>query len=438
MDKNLQGKRLLILGGSTWKDAIRGYADENGICLIAAAPYKVGIFDIADECFIADVTNLDEMKEFIREHRIDGIYMGGSEPVIEAACQYINDLGFPCYCTKEQWEVLQNKAKFKELCIVHGLPVVPQFALNPKDIAHSVPDEAYPVITKPTDGCGSKGFSVCRNPDELEMGYKRATSASPTGSVICEKFVNNESVGFFATFSEGKTFFSGLEDKIPVRYDGERSYVGGIFLFESNLVQDFKQRFMDKIESLFADIGIREGNAWIEVFYDNGQYYFNEVGFRYGGSVSIYPVDYFYNINQVASDICFALTGKSCIFGHKSLIPSNIKRKQHYCAYPIHAQAGTITKIVGVEELEKRPEIVIVNVNKNVGDTIMQTGSFSQVIALVHFVFDELDECKATIRQIHDTLLVSDSEGNNLIVRKLDESNVRFLSSTTVTGTTEV
>lgn len=425
----LHGKRLLILGGSTWKAAIRKYADENGIFVIAAAPYSVGIFEIADESYIIDVTNHEKMKAFIKEHRIDGVYMGGAEPVIESACQYINELGFPCYCTKKQWDALQNKARFKELCTLHGLPIVPQYVLNTSDLANSVPIESYPVITKPTDGFGSNGFYVCQTPDELELGYKKAAAASPTGSVICERFVNNESVGLFVTFSKGKTLFCGLEEKIPIRYEEERSYVGGIYLFESCLVKDFKQRFMHKIESLFSSLGIKEGNAWIEVFYDNGEYFFNEVGFRYGGSISVFPVDYFYHINQVASDIYYALTGRSCVFGHSSLIPSNFKRKQYYCAYPVHAKTGTIATIYGVEELESMSEIVIVNINKGLGSTIIQTGSFSQVVSLVHFVFDDLDECKGTINKIHNTLKICDIEGNNLIVRKLDESSIRFLAS---------
>lgn len=427
MDDKLKGKRLLVLGGSTWKDAIKAFANRHGIYLIAAAPYHVGIFDIADECHLLDVTDSKVMIPFIKGNNIDGVYMGGSEPVINAACQYLAELGLPCYCTKEQWDYLQDKSKFKQLCMEHGLPVVPRFDVNISDMEHALPQEAYPVITKPTDGCGSNGFSVCRNAEELKVGYERAAAASPTGAVICEKFVNNDSVVFFATFSNGKVIFSGLEDKIPVRYDEERSYVGGMFLFESHLAEEFKRLFMVKLEQLFSSIGIKEGNAWIEVFYDKGQFYFNEVGFRYGGSVSIYPVDYYYNINQVACDIYFALTGESQIEGHQSLIPATLKRKRYYCAYPVHAKAGTIEGIFGAEKLQKMPEMVLVNINKNVGDTILQSGSFSQVIALIHFVFDNISECKDIVRKIHQTLIMKDKNGNNLIVRKLEPARINFL-----------
>ncbi|MBR1639816.1 MAG: ATP-grasp domain-containing protein [Treponema sp.] len=425
--ESLKGKRLLVLGGSIWKDAIKSFADEHGVYLISAGLYPAGTDEIAQEYYRIDTTKAELMKPFIREHKIDGVYMGGSELIISSACEYINELGLPCYATKAQWNFLQDKRKFKELCLQYDLPVVPKFSIDTNNINNSIPIDTFPVIIKPTDGCGSKGFSVCNNIEELEEGYNRAKAASPSGSVICEKFVKNDACVFFATFSNGKMIFSGLEDKIPVMYEKERSYVGGIFLFQSKLIPEFRRLFEKKLQNLFQSIGIKEGSVWIEVFYDNGQYFFNEVGFRYGGSVSIYPVDYFYGINQVASDIYFALTGKSCIIGHKSLISNTIKRKKYYCAYPVHMKAGKIYKIKGVEQLCNNQNIILVSLNKNEGDCVAQTGSFSQVIALVHFIFDDLKDCKKMVSYIHETFIVTDEKNENLIDRKLKDTEIRFL-----------
>ena len=317
MKKNLANKRLLLLGGSLWKKAIQDFAQEQGIILIATGNnHNAGIFEIADECYDVDSTNTEAMKQLIREKRIDGVYMGGSESVISTACGYLQELGLPCYCTREQWEYLQNKEHFKRLCIEYGLPVVPKYDYELENPKRNIPDSAFPVITKPTDGCGSSGFSVCRNSEELRKGYAIARQASPTGSVIVEKFVKNDGVVVFYTFSNGKMYFSGLEDKYPVKYQKQGSYVGGLFVFESKLTQEFRLHFDEKIAEMFQSIGIREGSVWIEVFHDGENYYFNEVGFRYGGSVSIYPVDYFYQINQVAADIHYALTGESLISQH--------------------------------------------------------------------------------------------------------------------------
>lgn len=415
--KELRGKRLLVLGGSTWKEAIKAFKEEYDIKIIAAGLWKVGVYDIADECYTIDILNQDVMTSFIKEKNIDGVYMGGAENVIYSACQYIKSSGLPCYCTKEQWEYLQNKANFKSLCESSGLPVVPQYIIDANNIIASVPQDAFPVITKPSDGCGSNGFSVCKNSEELVEGYKKAAADSPTQSVICEKFVKNEGVVVFYTFSKGEVIFSGLEDKSPVRFEKQGSYVGGLFTFPSKLTSEFRSRFDAGVERMFKTIGVNEGSAWIEVFHDGDNFYFNEVGFRYGGSISIYPVDYFTGINQVAADIYYALTGESQPYGHKSLVDSNIKRGLNYAVYPVYAGEGVISSIEGLDKLGDN--IVFSTITKPIGCKIEDCGSFNQNVAIVQFVYKNEAELKSTIERIHDNLQVIDEMGNNMIIRML-------------------
>ena len=420
MNTELRGKRLLILGGSIWRQAIKEFAKQNGIVLISAGLYPAGTDEIADEVYRIDTTDGELMKPFIKEHHIDGVYMGGSELIISSACQYINEIGLPCYCTKEQWEFLQNKRNFKELCIKYGLPVAPRYQIDAKNVKGSLTKEVYPVITKPEDGSGSNGFSVCHSPEELERGYAKAAANSPTGSVICEKYVKNDSVVVFYTFSNGELFFSGLEDKISVKFRKQGSYVGGLFAFESNYTTEFRERFEKKLKKLFSSIGIREGSAWIEVFHDGDDYYFNEVGFRYGGSVSVYPVDYLHHYNQVAADIYFSLTGISKIDGHPSLISGEIPPKHHYAIYPVYLRPGTISRIKGIEDIEQRPEVVLCSLTKKSGSIIPDSGSFNQCFALVHFVYDSREECDNILGFVNRTIVVTDLDGHDMVLSMLD------------------
>ena len=422
--RNLEGKRLLLLGGGLWKEAIYEYARKNKICLVATGnSSNSGIFKIADETYLVDSTDSENMKKLIKDKKIDGVYMGGAEPVISAACQYINELNMPCYCTKKQWDYLQNKVEFKKLCLKFGLPVVPQYDLD-ENTLYTLPDEAYPVITKPSDGCGSSGFSFCPDYEALKCGYEKAKNSSPSGSVIIEKFAKNDAVVVFYTFSNGKMYFSGLEDKYPVHYENEGTYVAGLVTFESRWTDEFRDLFEDKIENMMQAIGIKEGSLWIEVFHDCGKYYFNEVGFRYGGTATMYAVDYFYHINQVASDIYYALTGESCIKGHLSLIPDNTPKKKHYGIYMIYLDEGKITKISGVEDILSLENVVVMPASYGVGDTIYQTGSFFQVYARVQIVYDTPEELSSTVDYVHEHLKVLDEHGNNMVHRMLDLSAV--------------
>lgn len=417
--QNLEGKRLLLLGGGTWKEAIKTFAEENCITLVATGNDKSGgIFHISDEGYMVNSIDATAMKELIRDKNIDGVYMGGSETVISVASEYLNELGLPCYCTKEQWEFLQNKANFKQLCKKSGLPVVPQYVIDTNDIKGSVPVDAYPVITKPTDGCGSNGFSVCRNADELVKGYEKAAADSPTQSVICEKFVKNTGVVVFYTFSNGKVIFSGLEDKYPVKFEKQGSYVGGLFTFESKFTKEYRERFDVGVEKMFQSIGITEGSAWIEVFHDGDNYYFNEVGFRYGGSISIYPVDYLTGINQVAADIYYALTGESHPYGHTSLVSDSIERGLNYAVYPVYACEGTIFEVKGLDKLGDN--VVFRTITKPVGFKVEDCGSFNQNVAIVQFVYKDKEDLKKSLDHIHENLQILDKKGTNIIIRMLN------------------
>ena len=84
-------KRLLILGGSSWKSAIKKYAEEHDIVLIGAgydanAPY----YDICQKKYLIDSTDAEAVRKVVSDERIDGIYPGGSEPVIAAAIDLLH------------------------------------------------------------------------------------------------------------------------------------------------------------------------------------------------------------------------------------------------------------------------------------------------------------------------------------------------------------
>ena len=79
-----------------------------------------------------------------------------------------------------------------------------------------------------------------------------------------------------------------------------------------------------------------------------------------------------------------------------------------------------IAEFEGIEEIRTWSNVVIAPLTKNVGDFIADSGSFAQVIALIHFTFDSLDECKNMIDKIHKVFRVLDENGNDLIARKLD------------------
>ena len=419
--EDLRGKRLLLLGGSYCSDALRKFGDEYGVTLVAAGnDPTAAVCAAADEYYNVNSTDIPAMKKLISQKKIDGVYLGSSEPVIGAALSYVPECGFPCYCNKDQWESIQNKGKLKELFIKFGLPVAKRYTLDESLSGCENQNIRFPVITKPADGCGSSGFTVCRNADELKRGYLKARENSASGEVIVEDFVKNTGVVAFFSFSGGEPVFLGVEDKYPRIFTENGSYVAGLLVFRSRFTDEFKERFWDKLKKMFRSIGLSEGTVWIEVFHDGDDYYFNEAGYRYCGSGTVYPIDYISGVNQVYADMYYALTGKSLLRGFTSLVPAAYSGRKYYCVYPLYVNAGTIGKISGIKELEKTENIVKIIVTKHEGQEIAETGGFSQNFCLVHFVFDTAEELKSTIDTVHRTLSVKDEAGKNLLTEPMN------------------
>ena len=70
------------------------------------------------------------------------------------------------------------------------------------------------------------------------------------------------------------------------------------------------------------------------------------------------------------------------------------------------------------------PECITFITKMDKGDIIMDSGTFSQVAALAHFVFDNEYELKSFIEKVHDVYQLLDSNDQNLVCNMLDIKNL--------------
>lgn len=415
MFRELKGKRLLVLGGSAWLEIIKAFADENGIKLVSVGNDSHSPLASLEEYHNIDSTDHDAMKRFIIEAHIDGVYIGSNETVIRHAIQYLADLKMPHYCNVEQWDALMNKRSFKILCQKYNIPVTPSYNWKPDQKC----DIYYPVIVKPSDGCASVGITICHNEADLLKGYKFAKENSSSGDILIEKLVNNSGMDVFFQITDGEIEWCCLGDKYPVQFEEGAGSVAGARVLPSIYEKDFRNRFEEKLKKLFKDLGLYQGLIWMEVFHDGDEYYFNEVGYRPNGSLSIVGIDYLCDINTVAADIYYALTGKGVAHGFSSLILKDVPRgKKKVCEFWIASNPGMIGNISGIDKLNILPNILAVFPKYRVGSVIPHTNGFAQNFCVIHFAFDNADEMRKTINNIRKTIKVVDTQGNDMIIHK--------------------
>lgn len=404
--QDIRGKRLLLLGSNVYKDIIKQIADFYGLVLVFAGLYPGELDEIADEVYRIDTTNSDVMLDFIKTHQIDGVYMGASELIISSACDYINQAGLPCICNLEQWNAIQNKKSFKVLCRKFDLPVTTEYDYQEDKIL------SYPVILKPVDGCGSVGLFECLSFSDVQNAYAKAQVCSKSHEVIIEEKVNNDAIYAYYTMTNGNVSLDLTEDTYGVN-EREGSFTKSIYLAPSNFEKEFISLYDNKIKKMISSIGLTNGDIWFEVFHSGGKYYFNEAGFRPAGHKSMYPVEFFSGINQIASLIYYTLTGE----GERVRFPKLLNHQllgKNYCIYPIHGKQGKIKEVVIDRELYKNPRVLLVSLQRHSGDEIENENNFHGIIGFVHFSYNDRAELESMITTIENAVNVFDSFGNSL------------------------
>ena len=162
---------------------------------------------------------------------------------------------------------------------------------------------------------------------------------------------------------------------------------------------------------MFKCEGYQNGVIWIEAFYNNEKFVFNEMGYRFGGSLTYYPVEYRTGINQLKLQVDYALSVRD-----KSIISKTYKSPNDvYMVLPVHVKPGKIAKIEGIEEIKKSSYFYQIVYVHYIGDEIQDWGSAQQVFAYIHYLANNRKEVEFFAKYIINTLKVYDEDGNNMI-----------------------
>ncbi|MEE1198587.1 MAG: ATP-grasp domain-containing protein [Acutalibacteraceae bacterium] len=407
-------KKLLVLGGKPIGSVETvEYAKANGAYTIVADYLSVDespAKKIADEYWDISTADLESLKKKIIETGIDGIYSGVHEFNIEKMITLCEELNLPCFCNLQQWKRFNNKREFKKLCAEHGIPVAKEYEFF-EDASDSEMAIEFPVVVKPADGSGSRGFSICKNRQELAKAVLYAKNFSETKNVLIEQYIDYRNSAIINyTLINGEIYFSGISEKISKKVFDSGAPVMAVQYFRSRYEKNYLLNLDEKVKNMFLTAGLKNGVIWIEAFYNDGEFIFNEMGYRFGGSLTYYPVKYFYGIDQLDLQLQYALNKEYEKTAMKEIIPSD-----SYVILPIHVLPGRIDRIEGFDELLKKDEIKQIVYVHFENDLIENWGSAQQVFAYIHISTNSIAESKAIMDNILDSVSVKDSNGNELL-----------------------
>ena len=417
----LKGKRLLILGGTRISCEIVKKAQEMGIYTLVAdynkfedSPGK----QIADEAVDLSVTDVDTVVTFIAENSIDGVFVGFSDMLLPYYAEICDKAGLPCYGTKEQFETLIDKDKYKTLFCQFGVPTIPEYDFDDKDIQ-------YPVLVKPVDNSGARGISICRNRGELEKAVKKGKQASKTGKVLIERYMEGREVTVFWIFQNGKYYLSALGNRHVKQNQGDDVIplpVG--YTFPSIFLQKYRAEVEENCKRAFRHLGIKDGMMFMQCKVDNETCYLYDLGFRLTGSFEYKVLKRICGYDPLEMMIYYALTGR---MGRESVaekaIPEFVTPAFNVSCL---CAPGTIKEINGLDEVSKMPEVEDVIVAHSPGDIITEEmrGLLAQITVRVLGSVSEKQDLLSTMQRIDDTIHIIGSDGEQLMLPGVEYGDI--------------
>ena len=422
MNREFEGKKLLILGGNPETTPLVEIANSMGIkTIVSSARHTDPAKKAAWKAYDVDGMDVPGLIALAREEKVDGVLVGVADILVPAYCKVCDALGLPCYATQQIVDVFAFKDVFKSTCERFGVHGIPEYYLDAELRREDLDRIVYPVMVKPVDnGCGV-GMTVAYNEQELIRGVEIALDASNKKRFIVEKYMQCDDMGMYYTFKDGYCSASCIYDRYTTDEQPGLSRVclGGTY--PSKHLEEYFERMHPNALRLFKEIGIRNGVLMLSGFYENGEFYVYDTGFRLQGEAPHLLMKAIHGFDQREMLIRFALTGSEGDVDLERDDDTRLRGKWAATLWFLLRQ-GKIAKIEGLDRTAEDPRVVANIQRLHEGDTVLQEwiGNEKQVLTRLYLVCDSKMELADTLKYYMNTVKVLDENGDEMLLKGFD------------------
>ena len=419
MNKEFDGKKLLILGANPETIPLVQVANEMGIkTLVTSNVPNDSAKAYAWKAFDVNGLDVPAVVSLAREEQVDGVLVGVADILVPAYCKVCDALGLPCYATEDIVRVFSYKDVFKATFERYGVHGIPEYYLDTEMRPEDVAKIQYPVMVKPVDGYSGLGMTVVYKEGDLREAVEKALSFSKSKRFIVEKFMQCDDTGLYYTFKDGQCSLSCIFDRYTTDEQKGVSKVNLGGIYPSKHIDDYYKRMHENAVRLFKAIGIKDGVLLLQAFYENGEFYVYDTGFRFQGEAPHLLMKAIHGFDQREMLIRFALTGSQ---GDLDLLKEDDPyfRGKSAATLWFLLKEGTIGKIEGLDDLKDDPRIVATVQRLHEGDTVPPewVGTEKQVLTRLYIVCDSKLKLADAITEYRQKIRVTSTEGKGMLLK---------------------
>lgn len=422
MNTDLTGKKLLILGANPETIPLVELANALGVkTLVTSNRPEDAAKKYAWKACDVDGLDVPGLIALAREEQVDGVLVGVADILVPAYCKVCDALGFHCYATQDIVDVFSYKDIFKATCERYGVHGVPEYYLDERLRREDLDKIVYPVMVKPVDSCSGMGMTVCFSEAEIPAAVEKALDASHARRFIVERYMQCEDMGLYYTFKDGYCSASCIYDRYTTDEQPGLSRVclGGTY--PSKHIDEYFERMHANALRLFRAIGIRNGVLMLSAFYEDGEFYVYDTGFRLQGEAPHLLMKAVHGFDQREMLIRFALTGSEGDLDLEKEDDARFRGKWAATQWFLLRQ-GTIARIEGLDRAASDPRVVADIRRLHEGDAVLPewVGTEKQVLTRLYLVCDTKEELAAALKEYAAAVKVYNENGRDMVLTAFD------------------
>ncbi|MCS6789695.1 MAG: phosphoribosylamine--glycine ligase [Bacteroidia bacterium] len=204
-------RKLLVIGRGAREHALAHKALLSGKLEVYVAPGNGGMQPPIQRVLIQE-NQIRELREFIRQHRIEYVIVGPEVPLARGMYDDLHDLATVIGPSQRLTFLEASKARAKAFLREAGIPTAEAVIFDATQVdaaeAH-LRKVSYPVVVKASGLAGGKGVLVAQTPEEAIAFAKGCLSGEKFGSagstILIEQFLQGEERSIFL-LADGKGY----------------------------------------------------------------------------------------------------------------------------------------------------------------------------------------------------------------------------------------
>lgn len=406
---------LLVIGSNPETAALVKVAKDEGHLVTVVDPVENSpAKKIADYSFCIDGFDVDSICDIATSTDVTGVLIGVLDVLMPSYFNVCNRLGFPCYANEKTIQAFSSKLAFSSACAQFGIPSIPSFR-DPSLIC----ENDFPVLVKPVDSGAGIGISICRSSDGLRSSIDKAQRVSKSGGVLIEKYMQCADMSAYYTFVDGFPVLTATTDRFTSRFTDFGSPVCIGASYPSRFEQDFLSVVHPKLLQLFSSLDIRAGVFNLQLFYEQGQFFAYDPGFRLQGEGYHFHIFDQAGVDQRKMLIDFAL-GRTTDYQDASISISDFRlcRDSRALTVWVLLREGTIARVSGLNLIRSLEPCFFILERLGVGDVVTSSmvGTEKQVFCRIYMRSDSIESLRSASRSVVDLLEIESEDGRCMVL----------------------